>query len=128
MRFATSLFCKSIYPLFDLNTNCCNDSIYFSYLYLSSSLLYNILLRHLLSYFPTLVQLEMSMKSEENTSRLYEISGPEKLGSILRIQSCSDEATDLAKCSIQWYRLSSQCSRREPILGINFMNFLFSLA
>ncbi|KAH6818678.1 stomatal closure actin-binding-like protein [Perilla frutescens var. frutescens] len=64
-------------------------------------------------------ELEMSMKSEDNTSRLYEISGSEKLGSILRIQSCSDEAIELAKCSIQWYRLSSQCSRREPILGAN---------
>ncbi|KAG6427923.1 hypothetical protein SASPL_112170 [Salvia splendens] len=64
-------------------------------------------------------ELEMNMKSDDNSTRLYEISGPEKLGSILRIQSCSDEAVDLAKCLIQWYRLSSQCSRREPILGAN---------
>lgn len=71
-------------------------------------------------YFFT-VQLEMSMKSDENSSRLYAINGPEKLGSILRIQSCSDEAIELAKCLIQWYRLSSQCSRREPIIGINYL-------
>ncbi|KAG6430967.1 hypothetical protein SASPL_109041 [Salvia splendens] len=64
-------------------------------------------------------ELEMNMKSEDNSPRLYEISGSAKLGSILRIQSCSDEAVELAKCLIQWYRLSSQCSRREPILGAN---------
>ncbi|KAL6530582.1 Stomatal closure-related actin-binding protein 3 [Orobanche minor] len=68
-------------------------------------------------------ELSMSMKAEENKSQLYLISssggGGEMLGSILRIQSCSDEAIDLGKCSIQWYRLSFQCSRREPILGAN---------
>ncbi|EYU18600.1 hypothetical protein ABFS82_10G151500 [Erythranthe guttata] len=62
-------------------------------------------------------QLAMSMKADENTSRVYEISGSESLSSILRIQPCSNDAIDLAKCSIQWYRLSPQCSRREPILG-----------
>ncbi|KAK4481778.1 hypothetical protein RD792_012689 [Penstemon davidsonii] len=64
-------------------------------------------------------KLAMSKKAEENKHRLYELIGSETLGSILRIQSCSEEATDLAKCSMQWYRLSSQCSRREPILGAN---------
>ncbi|KAL8041251.1 hypothetical protein ABFX02_10G153600 [Erythranthe guttata] len=64
-------------------------------------------------------QLAMSMKADENTSRVYEISGSESLSSILRIQPCSNDAIDLAKCSIQWYRLSPQCSRREPILGAN---------
>lgn len=73
--------------------------------------------------FWSLLQLAMSLKAEDNTSRVYEFSGSETLGSILRIQSCSDEATELAKCSIQWYRLSSQCSRREPILGIVFTFF-----
>lgn len=82
---------------------------------------HNILL--FLSYFLKLAQLELSIKSEDNVSRFYEISGSEKLGSILRIQSCSDEAIELTKCSIQWFRLSSQCSRREPILGINFSIF-----
>ncbi|KAL0383419.1 UNVERIFIED_CONTAM: Stomatal closure-related actin-binding protein 2 [Sesamum calycinum] len=60
-----------------------------------------------------------SMKAEDNMYRLYELSGSETLGSILRIQPCSDKAVELAKCSIQWYRLSSQCSRREAILGAN---------
>ncbi|KAL3632584.1 Stomatal closure-related actin-binding protein 2 [Castilleja foliolosa] len=64
-------------------------------------------------------QLTMSKKTDENISRFYKLHGPEILGSILRIQLCSDEAIELEKCSIQWYRLSSQCSRREPILGAN---------
>ncbi|KAL2535188.1 Stomatal closure-related actin-binding protein 2 [Abeliophyllum distichum] len=64
-------------------------------------------------------ELAMSKRAEENKSRFYELSGSETLGSILRIQSCSDEATDLSNCSIQWYRLSSECSRREAILGAN---------
>lgn len=76
--------------------------------------------RYLKDLFPCHLQLAMSKRAEENKSRLYELSGPERLGSILRIQPCSDEATDLSKCSIQWYRLSSECSRREAILGIIF--------
>ncbi|GER51920.1 prolinerich family protein [Striga asiatica] len=64
-------------------------------------------------------ELAMSVKTEENVSRFYELNGAENLGSILRIQTCSDEAVELGKCSIQWFRLSSQCSRREPILGAN---------
>ncbi|KAK6149018.1 hypothetical protein DH2020_016543 [Rehmannia glutinosa] len=63
-------------------------------------------------------ELARSMKAED-VSRIYELNGAEMLGSILRIQSCSEEAIELGKCSIQWYRLSSQCSRREPILGAN---------
>ncbi|KAL3637111.1 Stomatal closure-related actin-binding protein 3 [Castilleja foliolosa] len=64
-------------------------------------------------------ELTMSMKADENISRLYELNGAEILGSILRIHLLLDEAIELGKCSIQWYRLSSQCSRREPILGAN---------
>lgn len=65
------------------------------------------------------LQLQMSRKAEDNSNQLYELSGSQSLGSILRIQSCSNEEAELAKCSVQWYRLSSQSSRREPILGIN---------
>ncbi|GER52552.1 hypothetical protein STAS_30010 [Striga asiatica] len=64
-------------------------------------------------------ELAMSAQAEENVSRHYVLKGAENLGLILRIQTCSDEAVELGKCSIQWYRLSSQCSRREPILGAN---------
>ncbi|CAA3015161.1 stomatal closure-related actin-binding 3-like [Olea europaea subsp. europaea] len=66
------------------------------------------------------IRKELAMsKREENKSQFYELSGSESLGSILRIQPSSDEATDLSKCLIQWYRLSSECSRREAILGAN---------
>ncbi|KAM3288900.1 Stomatal closure-related actin-binding protein 2 [Capsicum baccatum] len=62
-------------------------------------------------------ELAMSRRAGQNKSEFYELSGSETLGSILRVQSCSDEAIDVSKCSIQWYRLSSECSRREPIVG-----------
>lgn len=68
---------------------------------------------------PHCLQLAMSRRAGQNKSEFYELTGSETLGSILRIQSCSDEAIDISKCSIQWYRLSSECSRREPIVGIN---------
>ncbi|XP_075511465.1 stomatal closure-related actin-binding protein 3-like isoform X3 [Primulina tabacum] len=61
-------------------------------------------------------ELQMSRMAEDSSNQLYELSGSQSLGSILRIQSCSNEAAELAKCSVQWYRLSSQSSRREPIL------------
>ncbi|XP_075474306.1 stomatal closure-related actin-binding protein 3-like [Primulina tabacum] len=64
-------------------------------------------------------ELEMSRKAKDNSNQFYELSGSQSLGSILRIHSCSNEAAELAKCSVQWYRLSSQSSRREPILGAN---------
>ncbi|CAA0812859.1 Stomatal closure-related actin-binding protein 2 [Striga hermonthica] len=44
-------------------------------------------------------ELAMSMKNEENGSRFYELNGAENLGSILRIQTCSDEAVELGKCA-----------------------------
>ncbi|CAH9062294.1 unnamed protein product [Cuscuta europaea] len=62
-------------------------------------------------------ELAMKKRMEQNKSQLYQIVGSESVGSILRIQPSSDKAVDLLKCSIQWYRLSSECSRREPILG-----------
>ncbi|XP_051149592.1 stomatal closure-related actin-binding protein 2 [Andrographis paniculata] len=62
-------------------------------------------------------ELAMSKKAEENAHCVYALNGSETLGLSLRIQPCSEEAVELAKCSIQWYRLLSQCSRREPILG-----------
>ncbi|KAK4346097.1 hypothetical protein RND71_036273 [Anisodus tanguticus] len=62
-------------------------------------------------------ELAMSRRAGQNKSEFYELTDSETLGSILRIQSCSDEAINVSKCSIQWYRLSSECSRREPIVG-----------
>lgn len=68
--------------------------------------------------FWTYLQLAMNKRAEENKFRLYDINGSETLGSILRVQPCSDDAVELSKCSVQWYRISSECSRREPIVGI----------
>ncbi|KVI03409.1 hypothetical protein Ccrd_018293 [Cynara cardunculus var. scolymus] len=57
--------------------------------------------------------------AEENKLSLYALGDSGNLGSIIRLQPCSEEAMELSKCSIQWYRLSSQCSRRELISGAN---------
>uniref|UniRef100_M4D6D5 Stomatal closure-related actin-binding protein coiled-coil domain-containing protein n=1 Tax=Brassica campestris TaxID=3711 RepID=M4D6D5_BRACM len=62
-------------------------------------------------------KLAMCRKSEENVSLLYEIDGNEALGSSLRVRPCSDEAPDLSKCTIQWYRSSSDDSKKELISG-----------
>ncbi|XP_010521573.1 PREDICTED: stomatal closure-related actin-binding protein 1 [Tarenaya hassleriana] len=60
--------------------------------------------------------LAVCKQSEEKISLLYEIDGSEALGSCLRIKPCSDDAPDISKCSIQWYRSSSDGSK-EPISG-----------
>ncbi|CAH8352274.1 unnamed protein product [Eruca vesicaria subsp. sativa] len=62
-------------------------------------------------------KLAMCRKSEENISLLYEIDGNEALGSCLRVRPCSDEAPDLSKCTVQWYRSSSDDSKKELISG-----------
>lgn len=62
-------------------------------------------------------ELAISKRAEENKSRLYVIDGMGTLGSCLRIQVCSDDAPQLSKCSIQWYRVSLECSRDEVISG-----------
>ncbi|KAJ9699011.1 hypothetical protein PVL29_007869 [Vitis rotundifolia] len=58
-----------------------------------------------------------SRRGEENMSDMYELDGPEALGSFLQIQACSDKAPDLSHCSIQWYRVSSEGGKRELISG-----------
>lgn len=54
----------------------------------------------------------------ENGSHSFELDGHEALGSYLRIQPCSDNAPELSKCSIQWYRVSSEGGKKELISGI----------
>lgn len=56
----------------------------------------------------------------ENNNQLYELDGTEALGSYLQIQPCSDNAADLSRCSIQWYRVSSEGGKKELISGILF--------
>lgn len=55
----------------------------------------------------------------ENVPHLYELDGTEALGSYLQIQPCSDNAPDLSKCSIKWYRVSSEDAKKELISGIS---------
>ncbi|GMP99220.1 hypothetical protein CsSME_00046781 [Camellia sinensis var. sinensis] len=62
-------------------------------------------------------ELAMSERVEENMIHLYELDGPETLGSYLRIQACSDSAPELLGCSIQWYRLTADRGKKELISG-----------
>lgn len=78
-----------------------------------------------------MIQLAMCRKSEESITLLYEIDGTEALGSCLRVRPCSDDAPDLSKCTMQWYRSSSDDSKKELISGLvtflqlNCLNMLF---
>ncbi|XP_057441457.1 stomatal closure-related actin-binding protein 1 [Lotus japonicus] len=62
-------------------------------------------------------ELARTKKGEENVPHFYELEGNEILGSYLQIQPCSDNAPDLSKCSIQWYRVSSDGAKKELISG-----------
>ncbi|XP_030463729.2 stomatal closure-related actin-binding protein 3 [Syzygium oleosum] len=64
-------------------------------------------------------ELTMSKRAEENRSRLYILDGCEALGSNLRVRPCADNAPALCKCSIQWFRISSNGSQRDAISGAN---------
>ncbi|KAK6247607.1 hypothetical protein QUC31_019172 [Theobroma cacao] len=62
-------------------------------------------------------ELARSKRVEENLSHLYELDGAETLGSYFRIKPCSDFAPELSRCSIQWYRISSEGGKKELISG-----------
>ncbi|CAI0439915.1 unnamed protein product [Linum tenue] len=62
-------------------------------------------------------ELAMSKRVEENKLAIYRIEGSENLGSCLRLHPRISDAPLLSKCSIQWYRLSSEGSHNEVILG-----------
>ncbi|XP_058107393.1 stomatal closure-related actin-binding protein 1-like [Magnolia sinica] len=62
-------------------------------------------------------ELAMSKRLEENKSHLYELDGSETLGSCLRIVPCTDSTPDISKCSIQWFRISPEGSKKEMISG-----------
>lgn len=62
-------------------------------------------------------ELAISKRDGENKYRLYVLEGSENLGSYLQLKPCSDQAPQLSKCSIQWYRLSSEGSWKEVISG-----------
>lgn len=69
--------------------------------------------------FPPLIQLAMCKRGEKNPL-LYELDGPEALGSILRILPSSDNAPEISEFSVQWYRLSSDGGKKELISGMYF--------
>ncbi|KAG8660236.1 stomatal closure-related actin-binding protein 1 [Manihot esculenta] len=62
-------------------------------------------------------ELARSKRAEQNISQSYELDGSEALGSYLWINPCSDNAPELSKCSIQWYRVSSEGGKKELISG-----------
>ncbi|KMT14641.1 hypothetical protein BVRB_4g074090 [Beta vulgaris subsp. vulgaris] len=64
-------------------------------------------------------ELIMKKKIEEEMLHLYELDGQELLGAFLRAQKRSDKAAELSECLIQWYRVTSDSDKREPISGAN---------
>ncbi|XXG52955.1 hypothetical protein AAC387_Pa03g1141 [Persea americana] len=62
-------------------------------------------------------ELAMSKRIEENKSSPYQLEGSEALGSYLRIIPRTDSAIDISECSIQWFRISPEGSKKELILG-----------
>ncbi|XP_012085914.1 stomatal closure-related actin-binding protein 2 [Jatropha curcas] len=65
-------------------------------------------------------ELAKSKRAEENRSSPYALDGSETLGSCLQLRPKSDvSAPPLSKCSIQWYRVSSDGSQKEVISGAN---------
>ncbi|KAF2291810.1 hypothetical protein GH714_035693 [Hevea brasiliensis] len=58
-------------------------------------------------------ELARSKRAEQNICQIYELDGYEALGSYLQIHPCSDDAPELSKCSIQWYRVSSVGGKKD---------------
>ncbi|GMH29418.1 hypothetical protein Nepgr_031261 [Nepenthes gracilis] len=73
------------------------------------------------SIFSVKLQKELAIhkRAEENRFCLYKIDGSQTLGSCLRIQPRSEDAPNLSKCSIQWYRVSSDGNEKKLISGAN---------
>ncbi|KAL5994744.1 Stomatal closure-related actin-binding protein 1 [Asimina triloba] len=62
-------------------------------------------------------ELAASRRLEENVTLLYELDGFETLGSYLRVMPCINNAPDISKCSIQWFRVTSGGDKKELISG-----------
>ncbi|KAJ0258509.1 Stomatal closure-related actin-binding protein [Hirschfeldia incana] len=59
-------------------------------------------------------------RAEGSKSCPYVLDGAQSLCSCLKIRASSDSnASDISKCSFQWYRAASESSRREDISGAN---------
>ncbi|KAJ6870329.1 stomatal closure-related actin-binding protein 2-like [Populus alba x Populus x berolinensis] len=64
-------------------------------------------------------ELAKSKRAEQNKSAPYVLDGSETLGSSLQLKPRSDSSPPLSKCSVQWYRVSSEDSQNEVISGAN---------
>ncbi|KAG5242515.1 stomatal closure-related actin-binding protein [Salix suchowensis] len=64
-------------------------------------------------------ELAKSKRAEQNKSAPYVLDGSETLGSSLQLKPRSDSSPPLSKCSVQWYRVSSEGSQHEVISGAN---------
>ncbi|RZC82959.1 hypothetical protein C5167_045745 [Papaver somniferum] len=64
-----------------------------------------------------LKELTMSKGLEENKCYLYELDGPEILGSYLCITPRTETAPHLSECSVQWYRICSKDKEKKIISG-----------
>ncbi|KAI4363967.1 hypothetical protein MLD38_020116 [Melastoma candidum] len=62
-------------------------------------------------------ELTLSKRAEESRSRLYVLDGSEMLGSYLQIRPTSPNAPSLSRCTIQWFRLSSDGTQQDVISG-----------
>lgn len=71
------------------------------------------------------LQLAACKRVEQNNSGLYLLDGSLVLGSCLCLQPRAGHAPNLSDCSIQWYRIYDQETRRELISGIHSLIFLF---
>ncbi|KAH0887218.1 hypothetical protein HID58_063314 [Brassica napus] len=56
---------------------------------------------------------------EGSKSCPYVLDGAQSLGSCLRIRASSESASDVSKCSVQWYRAASESSFMLSISGAN---------
>ncbi|KAH7667283.1 Aldehyde dehydrogenase N-terminal protein [Dioscorea alata] len=62
-------------------------------------------------------EISLNKRREQNESLLYELEGLECLGSCLCILPRTETAPNLANCSIQWYRVQPEESKKELISG-----------
>ena len=59
----------------------------------------------------------MSKRAEESRLCVYQLEGAQTLGSCIRIRPRANNAPDLLKCSIQWYRVSFEGDHKDIISG-----------
>ncbi|KAI3927711.1 hypothetical protein MKW92_010427 [Papaver armeniacum] len=71
-----------------------------------------------------LKELTMRKGLEENKCYLYELDGPEILGSYLCITPRTETAPHLSECSVQWYRICSKDKEKKKLFQVANMFYL----